>query len=206
MFDSNKDDHHYYQQQQTFDHSNQIKYLDRPSMYAYQSLPPTPSSSARSFMSTGNQDPIDCSNNNSNNATSLRLSIPKPYYGSFLSSPFSSSPTGESSKSIMMPSDHSVPSTPPHTTISPDDDEEGLYLAWTHQMLREQGLRPQSCHGGLDNDEDDDSSVSDDDGLSYDNNHHNFHHRNMITSNNNKKKNLSLLSWLVCFPTSCFQK
>ncbi|KAG2225427.1 hypothetical protein INT45_010063, partial [Circinella minor] len=167
------------------------------SVHAYQSLPPTPSSSARSFITSVHQGSVGDSNgNNGNNSTSLRLSIPKPYYGSFLSPSYPSSPTADSSKSLMMPSDHSVPSTPPHTTICPDDDEEGLYLAWTHQLLREQGLRPQSCHGGLDNEDDDDSSLSDGDSLNYnDNNYH------------NKNSNKSFLSsWLVCLPTSCFQK
>ncbi|KAI9364266.1 hypothetical protein BD770DRAFT_379646 [Pilaira anomala] len=51
----------------------------------------------------------------------------------------------------------SRPVTPSQTTISPDDDDESLYLLWTKQLLKERGI-------GSDEEEkedDDDSSVSD---------------------------------------------
>ncbi|KAI8138712.1 hypothetical protein BJV82DRAFT_630250 [Fennellomyces sp. T-0311] len=146
-----------------------VKSTDRPSSYAYQSLPPTPSSSAQSFILTTHEQ-------QETNEKPLRLSLPKSNYGA-LSLTWPQSPTTDS----MMTSDHSVPSTPPHTTVGPDDDEEGLYLAWTHQLLREHGFRPQSCHGGLDADSDDDSSLSDD-----------------------EDRNDTRKSWLSCFPT-CFR-
>lgn len=38
-----------------------------------------------------------------------------------------------------------MPPTPPHTTVSPNDNDEGLYLLWTHQLLRERGYKPASC-------------------------------------------------------------
>ncbi|CDH57917.1 predicted protein [Lichtheimia corymbifera JMRC:FSU:9682] len=46
----------------------------------------------------------------------------------------------------------SMPATPPHTTVSPNDNDEGLYLLWTHQLLRERGYEP----GRLGDDDDDD--------------------------------------------------
>ena len=93
MIDPQKDDPHHYNHQ-TLDGSNHTKYLDRLSVHAYQSLPPTPSSSARSFITSLHQEPVgDNNSNNANGSTSLRLSIPKPYYGSFLSPSYPSSPT-----------------------------------------------------------------------------------------------------------------
>lgn len=44
-----------------------------------------------------------------------------------------------------------MPATPPHTTVSPNDNDEGLYLLWTHQLLRERGYEP----GRLGDDDDD---------------------------------------------------
>ncbi|KAI7854078.1 hypothetical protein BDC45DRAFT_569619 [Circinella umbellata] len=41
--------------------------------------------------------------------------------------------------------DTTMPSTPPHTTVSPNDNDEGLYLLWTHQLLRERGFKPSPC-------------------------------------------------------------
>ncbi|KAI9494318.1 hypothetical protein BDB00DRAFT_818700 [Zychaea mexicana] len=38
-----------------------------------------------------------------------------------------------------------MPPTPPHTTVSPNDNDEGLYLLWTHQLLRERGFKPPPC-------------------------------------------------------------
>lgn len=37
------------------------------------------------------------------------------------------------------------PLTPSHTTISPNEDDEGLYLLWTQQLLREKGFTPSPC-------------------------------------------------------------
>ncbi|KAI8099139.1 uncharacterized protein BX664DRAFT_320493 [Halteromyces radiatus] len=53
-----------------------------------------------------------------------------------------------------------APPTPPHTTISPNDDDEGLYLLWTHQLLREQGFRPSRSYCQNTEDDDDESSQS----------------------------------------------
>ncbi|KAL0073990.1 hypothetical protein J3Q64DRAFT_1426891 [Phycomyces blakesleeanus] len=65
-----------------------------------------------------------------------------------------------------------TPATPTHTTISPNDDDEGLYLLWTHQLLREHGFKPSSCRTSTlqgdddtrsgNNDDDDDDIASDD--------------------------------------------
>ncbi|KAI7897477.1 uncharacterized protein BX663DRAFT_304854 [Cokeromyces recurvatus] len=40
---------------------------------------------------------------------------------------------------------------------SVDEDDEGLYLSWTHQLLRENGYKPSSCKL---QDDDDDSSMN----------------------------------------------
>ncbi|CAO3593879.1 unnamed protein product [Absidia cylindrospora] len=93
---------------------------------------------------------------NSSSSSTSRLVVPKKY-GSFLSIPLSDDTL----------SFDEAPPTPPHTTISPNDDDEGLYLLWTHQLLREQGFRPSSCRTNSynqqhsDDDNDDESSLSD---------------------------------------------
>lgn len=43
------------------------------------------------------------------------------------------------------------------TTASPDDNE-GLYLLWTHQLLRERGFIPSPC--SFNEEEEDDDSIS----------------------------------------------
>ncbi|ORY96760.1 hypothetical protein BCR43DRAFT_492220 [Syncephalastrum racemosum] len=43
-----------------------------------------------------------------------------------------------------------APATPQHTTVSPNDKDEGLYLLWTHQLLRERGFKPSSCRESSD--------------------------------------------------------
>lgn len=48
----------------------------------------------------------------------------------------------------------SMPATPPHTTVSPNDNDEGLYLLWTHQLLRERGYEPERL---IDDDDDNDA-------------------------------------------------
>lgn len=62
----------------------------------------------------------------------------------------------------------SRPVTPSQTTIGSSDNDEGLYLLWTQQLLRERGFAPSPCtpdeyNNGKNNDDDDDddSSVSD---------------------------------------------
>ncbi|KAI7871181.1 hypothetical protein BDF14DRAFT_1993334 [Spinellus fusiger] len=58
----------------------------------------------------------------------------------------------------------STPPTPNYTTVSPNDEDEGLYLLWTHQLLRERGFRPTSCRNSTlhedDDLESDDSSLT----------------------------------------------
>jgi hypothetical protein len=53
-----------------------------------------------------------------------------------------------------MEDDQYTPPTPPHTTITPNDNDEGIYLLWTQHMLRQKGFRPSSYNL---NDEDSDS-------------------------------------------------
>ncbi|KAG2235198.1 hypothetical protein BDF21DRAFT_431849 [Thamnidium elegans] len=89
-------------------------------------LPPTPTSSSSSL-------------NTKNKEVARELSRSK--YGSVSSSPYLES------------LNNSRPVTPSQTTISPNDDDESLYLIWTQELLR-----------GLTSDQDkndDDSSISD---------------------------------------------
>jgi hypothetical protein len=61
--------------------------------------------------------------------------------------------------------DQYTPPTPPHTTITPNDNDEGIYLLWTQHMLRQKGFRP-SSYNLNDDDSDSDStnsSLTDDD-------------------------------------------
>ncbi|KAI8581692.1 hypothetical protein K450DRAFT_230745 [Umbelopsis ramanniana AG] len=61
--------------------------------------------------------------------------------------------------------DQYTPPTPPHTTIAPNDNDEGIYLLWTQHMLRQKGFRP-SSYNLNDDDSDSDStnsSLTDDD-------------------------------------------
>ncbi|KAI9030084.1 hypothetical protein CLU79DRAFT_733982 [Phycomyces nitens] len=44
------------------------------------------------------------------------------------------------------------------TTVGPDDNDEGLYLMWTHELLRERGFTPVSCRSEVDEDEDNDDN------------------------------------------------
>ncbi|KAL0145497.1 hypothetical protein V8B55DRAFT_1373922 [Mucor lusitanicus] len=91
-------------------------------------LPPTPSmsSSVSSYISQTTK------------ARDLSLKIPnvqQQRYGSL----GSSTPYLESLSTI------EGPLTPSHTTISPNEDDEGLYLLWTQQLLREKGFTPSPC-------------------------------------------------------------
>ena len=55
--------------------------------------------------------------------------------------------------------DQYTPPTPPHTTITPNDNDEGIYLLWTQHMLRQKGFRP-SSYNLNDDDSDSDSTNS----------------------------------------------
>ncbi|CAO3620985.1 unnamed protein product [Mucor hiemalis] len=59
----------------------------------------------------------------------------------------------------------SRPVTPSQTTIGSNDNDEGLYLLWTQQLLRERGFAPSPCtpdeYNNGKRDDDDDSSISD---------------------------------------------
>ncbi|CAO3642384.1 unnamed protein product [Cunninghamella blakesleeana] len=50
-----------------------------------------------------------------------------------------------------------------NSNISPNDDDESLYLLWTHQLLVEKGYKPSiiSSHNDDNDDDDDDSSIDD---------------------------------------------
>ncbi|KAI8334821.1 hypothetical protein BC941DRAFT_515557 [Chlamydoabsidia padenii] len=131
--------------------SSTTSYLSIPAIKGPTELPPTPSSSychsvasreSRFSTLVGRQtDGYTLSS-----SSSSRLAVPKQY-GSFLNMPLSGMPL-------------SAPPTPLHTTIGSD---EGLYLLWTQQLLREQGYRPYSCRQDDtdDDDDDDESSQSD---------------------------------------------
>ncbi|CAO0796469.1 unnamed protein product [Mucor circinelloides] len=91
-------------------------------------LPPTPStsSSVSSYISH-------------NKARDLSLHIPSGQQQQKYGSLGSSTPYLESLSAIERPL------TPSHTTISPNEDDEGLYLLWTQQLLREKGFTPSPC-------------------------------------------------------------
>ncbi|SAM00521.1 hypothetical protein [Absidia glauca] len=125
--------------------------LSIPTLKKQAELPPTPSSSyCQSVLSKDRPAVLDRDRS--------ITSPPKPLtamkqYGSFMSMPLS-----DDTLSL-----DSAPPTPPHTTISPNDDDEGLYLLWTHQMLRERGFRPSSCRTDSYHDQDSDNDDDDDD-------------------------------------------
>ncbi|KAI8642518.1 hypothetical protein BD408DRAFT_416363 [Parasitella parasitica] len=101
-------------------------------------LPPTPSSSAFSFLANDSKESIEHLDTTSNRLPNTT----HPHYGALPAS---------SDINCMQTS-----LTSTATTISPNDDDEGLYLLWTHQLLRERGYQPSSC------------KVDDDDGCSVD--------------------------------------
>ncbi|KAI9366481.1 hypothetical protein BD770DRAFT_438616 [Pilaira anomala] len=111
-------------------------------------FPPTPSSSTLSFLVT-DQKSIDEEEivrlplNTAINTTPPQFAIAD--YGS-LSSDFTYSKATTPSIRSSAPS-----------TVSPNDDDEGLYLLWTHQLLRERGYQPSSCKLTADEEDDDDN-------------------------------------------------
>ncbi|CAO3640706.1 unnamed protein product [Cunninghamella blakesleeana] len=115
--------------------------LSVPTIKKPMELPPTPTSSyCRSIISRDDSTKLASMNTDNSmekvdrSTTSNLLSTRN--YGSFISIP----PLSEDNLSL----NSVAPSTPSHTTINPDEDDEGLYLLWTQQLLREQGLRPSS--------------------------------------------------------------
>ncbi|KAL7319118.1 hypothetical protein PS15m_002288 [Mucor circinelloides] len=117
-------------------------------------LPPTPSSSALSFLVNDSKESIEDTSTLEPNTNSPRLPYAThPQYGSVFSS---------SSSDFNYMQTTSTSTTP--STISPNDDDEGLYLLWTHQLLREKGYQPSSCK--IEDEDDDDcgsvdSSITD---------------------------------------------
>lgn len=89
------------------------------------------------------------------------------------------------------------------STISPNDDDEGLYLLWTHQLLRERGYKPSSCNANDDDDDNEsvDSSISD---LSVDEQRidsASAQHYRQSSSKNSTRNTSHTSSWLSsCFP------
>jgi hypothetical protein len=59
----------------------------------------------------------------------------------------------------LLDDDQYTPPTPPHTTITPNDNDQGIYLLWTQHMLRQKGFRPSSYQIN-DDDSDSDSTNS----------------------------------------------
>ncbi|RCH94684.1 hypothetical protein CU097_013090 [Rhizopus azygosporus] len=86
-----------------------------PEKTSYQELPLTPSS-ALSFLIVRDQKE-ECIINNDNKSSPIRSQ-----YGAIS--------LGSSSSTA--------------STISPNDDNESLYLLWTHQLLKEKGYNPSS--------------------------------------------------------------
>ncbi|CAO3628883.1 unnamed protein product [Mucor fragilis] len=121
--------------------------------YYQPELPPTPSSSALSFLVNDSKESIDSSTLEPNTHSPRLPYATHPQYGSVFSS---------SSSDFNYMQTTSTSTTP--STISPNDDDEGLYLLWTHQLLRERGHQPSSCRMD-DDDQDDcdsvDSSITD---------------------------------------------
>ncbi|KAI9272178.1 hypothetical protein EDC94DRAFT_251791 [Helicostylum pulchrum] len=111
-------------------------------------MPPTPSSSAMSFLVTDQKSFDEEEYNRLPLNTAINTTPPSMTdYGS-LSSDFT----------YFQAASPSTRSSPAASTISPNDDDEGLYLLWTHQLLRERGYTPSSCKlNGDENDEDDDN-------------------------------------------------
>ncbi|OAD68247.1 hypothetical protein PHYBLDRAFT_173255 [Phycomyces blakesleeanus NRRL 1555(-)] len=48
------------------------------------------------------------------------------------------------------------------TTVGQDNNDEGLYLMWTHELLRERGFTPISCRSEVDEDEEDSNDAGQD--------------------------------------------
>lgn len=60
----------------------------------------------------------------------------------------------------LLDDDNYTPPTPPHTTITPNDNDGGIYLSWTQHMLRQQGFRPSSYNPNEVSESDSDSTNS----------------------------------------------
>ncbi|GAA5811981.1 hypothetical protein MFLAVUS_005428 [Mucor flavus] len=122
--------------------------------FTTQEMPPTPSSSAMSFLVTDQKSFDEEEYSRLPLNTAINTTPPSVTdYGS-LSSDFT----------YFQAASPSTRSSPAASTISPNDDDEGLYLLWTHQLLRERGYSPSSCK--LNSDEEDenysiDSSITD---------------------------------------------
>ncbi|OAD03010.1 hypothetical protein MUCCIDRAFT_183978 [Mucor lusitanicus CBS 277.49] len=136
-------------------------------------LPPTPSSSALSFLVNDSKESIDNSALESDTHSPRLRYATHPQYGSVFSS---------SSSDFNYMQTTSTSTTP--STISPNDDDEGLYLLWTHQLLRERGYQPSSCRM---EDEDDDDCGSVDSSIT-----------NLSTATyKQRQKSTNLSSWLL---------
>lgn len=103
---------------------------------------------------------------------------------------------------LMMPYDSdiaSVPSTPPHTTVGPDEDES-LYLLWTDQILRNHGLRPQSYRTLSFDPEEDEIDGDDNSSLTEASSLRQWHHRSNSTWQ--ILRSLILSPFSLCMTTS----
>ncbi|KAI8386848.1 hypothetical protein BD560DRAFT_382979 [Blakeslea trispora] len=110
----------------------------KPITYVKPELPPTPSSSAISIFVNDQKEPAE-----SFSESSLRVPSNSSCYGSF-SAEFSYTRANSLS------------------TVSPSvDDNESLYLLWTHQLLRDKGFQPSSCRLDDDDSYSIDSSITD---------------------------------------------
>ncbi|KAI8379399.1 uncharacterized protein BYT42DRAFT_325549 [Radiomyces spectabilis] len=165
----------------------------------YFDLPPTPSSSSFSMMykdESGYPLNMERTGANCNCSFCALFSVTDPWtlvrsrsYGSIRRSSLS-----DDVGSAISDQNDQVPSTPPYSTISPNDDDEGLYLLWTHQILREQGYRPASCRP--DDDEDDYSMDSSITNQSMDEEER---HSTSTTSSRWRDMHRSLRAFLPCF-------
>ncbi|KAK4516571.1 golgi uridine diphosphate-N- acetylglucosamine transporter [Mucor velutinosus] len=145
-------------------------------------LPPTPSSSTLSFLVNDSGESIDNSTLESNTHSPRLPYATHPQYGSVFSS-------SSSDFNYMQTTSTTTPST-----ISPNDDDEGLYLLWTHQLLRERGYHPSSCRME-DGDQDDcgsmDSSITDLSTATYE------------QQQSQRQKSTNLPSWLLSWFPMC---
>ncbi|CAO3642901.1 unnamed protein product [Mucor hiemalis] len=168
---------------------------------ALQDLPPTPSSSALSFL-VADQRSIDEEDSQTiTTTTSDRLPLNNTVY----TTPLQTTTDYGSLSTDFTYSRASSPlvSSSAASTISPNDDDEGLYLLWTHQLLRERGYKPSSCNANEDDDNESvDSSISnlsvDQERMATTSSHH-YAQKSSPSSKKPSRNNTS--SWLSsCFP------